>query len=431
MKILILSNTPWSNDNSFGNTYSNLFGGIENLQIANIYCRYGIPNNDIVSKYYYIDERKILKSVITRNMETGIDFERNNIPFDNGSFNLQNSIYKIGRKNRFEFYYFFRNIIWKLGRWKTKKIINFIDNFDPDIIFQPIYYSSYLNDIVFFIKKHTGKNMIGYVSDDVYTNGYFSLSPFYWVNRLMIKPKVKKVIKSCSYLYTVSGIQKKEYKELFKVNTGILQKNAYFTQYIPYKSNFNELKFVYTGNLGDGRIDILFKIAASIEEINNSLKSSIELHVYSGTLLTKKQQKMIQKNNSFKYFGLVDCSQIKTIHDNADLLVHVESFEKKYMRKTKQSFSTKITDYLSASRCIFAVGPKGIASIDYLINNNVGLVSTNYDEIKDKIIEVKDNLDILNRYAESAYNYGQKYNSKDNVQRELLNTIKKYSNTNC
>ena len=36
MKILVLSSTPWTNDNSFGNSFSNIFEGIEDVEIANI-----------------------------------------------------------------------------------------------------------------------------------------------------------------------------------------------------------------------------------------------------------------------------------------------------------------------------------------------------------------------------------------------------------
>ena len=48
MKVLILSNTPWREDNSFGNSFSNIFGNIPNLEIANIFFKYGEPDNNIV-----------------------------------------------------------------------------------------------------------------------------------------------------------------------------------------------------------------------------------------------------------------------------------------------------------------------------------------------------------------------------------------------
>ena len=54
MKILVISNTPWSVDNSFGNSFSNIFEGIPDLKFANIYCRPGAPKNDLDMTYYQI-----------------------------------------------------------------------------------------------------------------------------------------------------------------------------------------------------------------------------------------------------------------------------------------------------------------------------------------------------------------------------------------
>ena len=50
LRILILSNTPWDNSNSFGISFSNIFSLIFFLEIAYIYCRYGEPDNCIVKK---------------------------------------------------------------------------------------------------------------------------------------------------------------------------------------------------------------------------------------------------------------------------------------------------------------------------------------------------------------------------------------------
>lgn len=61
-----------------------------------------------------------------------------------------------------------RAIIWKIGRWKSKEFIDFIDDFNPDLLFIPVYYSHYIHDINFFIKDRLKIPAVGYVSDDVY-----------------------------------------------------------------------------------------------------------------------------------------------------------------------------------------------------------------------------------------------------------------------
>lgn len=103
-----------------------------------------------------------------------------------------------------------RDFVWKIGRWCSPELKAFIDDFKPDVIFQPIYYSNYISDIALFIKKYTGVPMVGYISDDCYTLRQFNLSPLYWIDRLHKRKKVKQVFMSCEFVYVISEIQKRE-----------------------------------------------------------------------------------------------------------------------------------------------------------------------------------------------------------------------------
>ena len=48
MKVLVISRNAWDDANSIGNTLSNLFAGIDDIEIANIYFRASKPNNNII-----------------------------------------------------------------------------------------------------------------------------------------------------------------------------------------------------------------------------------------------------------------------------------------------------------------------------------------------------------------------------------------------
>ena len=71
MKILVISNTPWSVDNSFGNSFSNIFEGIPDLKFANIYCRPGAPKNDLDMTYYQITEKSLIKNLLNKSNPSG------------------------------------------------------------------------------------------------------------------------------------------------------------------------------------------------------------------------------------------------------------------------------------------------------------------------------------------------------------------------
>ena len=50
MRILVISSTTWDVSNSFGNTFSNLFDGMSDVEIYNICCRNGNNNNNVVKE---------------------------------------------------------------------------------------------------------------------------------------------------------------------------------------------------------------------------------------------------------------------------------------------------------------------------------------------------------------------------------------------
>ena len=67
IKILVISRTPWDNNNSFGNTFSNLFEGMHNVEIYNICCQKGNNSNRIVKKALQLTDRSVFYSIFNSN----------------------------------------------------------------------------------------------------------------------------------------------------------------------------------------------------------------------------------------------------------------------------------------------------------------------------------------------------------------------------
>lgn len=417
MKVLVLSNTPWSIDNSFGNSFSNIFGGIEGLEFANIYCRYGEPNNDIVKKHFQITEKSLLKNLKDNRYPSGNEvFGTVQMDTLNAS---EKKLFDCARNKRLQIFFWLRDIIWKIGRWKSPELKKFITDFNPDVIFQPVYYSNYINEIALFIKELTNIPMICYVSDDVYTLRQFSVSPFYWIDRIIKRRKVKKVVEQCEYLYVVSDIQKQEYEKCFKKKCLVLTKGADFTSKNDVKEKINiPIKLIYTGNIGGGRWKSLASIGKQLCKINHA-EIKAHLFIYSTTPMTKKMNKALNVENTVFFMGGVPSRKIPSIHKDADVLVHVEPIDLKGRLQVHQSFSTKIVDYFHAARCVFSVGTKDMASIDYIIKNDAGIVAKNKVEIKNKLVEIINNPYIILDYANKSWNCGKRNHQIDIIQNSV------------
>lgn len=427
MKILVLSDAVWNENNCFGNTFSNIFGNVENIEIAHICCAAGIPGNNIVKHCFQITESLLIGNFLNKNKVPGREIEH---LCDNDKIEQSTYINKLtifAKKHRAMIFFWIRNLIWKLGNWKSGTLIKFIDNFAPDILFLSLSYSGYLNDIVQFVKQHTNKPMVGYVSDDIYTLRQFSLSPLYWINRLYIRDKVKKMVEQCTYLYVISDIQKEEYKKCFNKECKILWKGAKFENKLSSHFVGYPLKLVYTGNIGVGRYKQLALIGQALCNLNQA-GIRAKLDIYTMTPMTRKMKKALDIPGAVNVKGGISPAEVIKVQDDADILVHVESFDLKSRLAVHQSFSTKIVDYFAKGKCIFASGPRDVASIDYLIRNDAAVVATNKYEIVTKLKMLVDNKELIFEYGDKAWECGKRNHQIKDIQDMLYNDLEEIVN---
>lgn len=423
MKILVLSSTPWNKDNSFGSTYSNLFEGIDNLDFANIYCSYGIPKNNINSIYFQINEKRLLRNLFDRNIKTGETIEKvdKDIDLSCKEEGVLNSI----KKKRWRIFFWARRFLWYIGRWKSKELHEFISDFKPDLLFVPLYHSTYLNNIILYIKKLSGVKMVAYVSDDIYTLKRISINPFFWTDRLSTRRMIKKVVNQCEYLYVISEIQKLEYEKIFKKECKILTKGETFViNDQDYKTKYKyPKKIIYTGNIGAGRWKSLSYIVRALEKINMK-EIKAQLYIYSMTPCTGTMKKSLTSKNNVFLMGGVSSEMIPSIQKDSDILVHIESTNLNERLEVRHSFSTKIVDYFKVARCIFAIGKSDVASIDYLLKEDAAIVAQSKEVVFNKLNNLINNDELIIEYANKAWECGERNHQIDDIQRNLYCDLK-------
>lgn len=423
MKILVISSTPWSSNNSFGNTYSNLFKDIPGLTFASIALNPVTEVDPIVSSCFSISEKDLVENMLHVTRKTGHEINLEILasrPISGSEAKkLDLSVKSFARKKRWMLLFWARDFIWKFGRWNSPDLRHYLDTVQPDLIFQPIYFVPHPNVIAQYVKRYTDAPMIGYVSDDVYTLHRFSLSPLFWIDRLIKRRKVKETIQQCELLYVISQLQKQEYEKIFRVPCKILTKSLDFSCDPPVKSQYHSpLKLVFAGNIGTNRWKSLAMIADALEQINQSGVRA-QLYIYTTTPLTTKMEKALQRGMSSFVMGAVPASEILKIQTDADILVHVEALDLKNRLVVRQSFSTKLVDYFKAARLIFAVGPRDVASIQHLIDNDAAVVASNQKEIYVKLKKIIETPQIIADYGKKAYECGRKHHNKEAMQSML------------
>lgn len=414
MNILVLSNIEWSDNNAFGNTMSNLFSGISDMELASLYRRSSLPNNSVCKKYYKISVSSVLKKFFSPE-KIGTYFEtdgkiRNNVTeSDDSEKKAISFIHKFKLNN---ILYFAEDMIFATKRWENDKFKSFINDFKPDIVFSFAKASKTHLLFINTVKKYCPEcKCVSFIVDDICSS--------------FKSKKHKKIIagqlQQASKVYAITSSLKRKYEELFDVEIDILTKGCYFDLHV--KEKHNPVKtIVYAGNLLYGRDKTLMELGKAIKEHNENSESKLFLKIYSPTIVDESVKDAMNVPGASEFMGAVPYNEIVEILNEADIALHVESFDEKQQTIVKHSFSTKITDCMQSGSVLFSIGPDGIASIEAAKNIDGAFCATNSKEIVSEIENIVDS-DLYDN-AKRIRAYALEHFAIDRIQEKIVKDFK-------
>ena len=148
-----------------------------------------------------------------------------------------------------------------------------------------------------------------------------------------------------------------------------------------------------------------------------------ELLIYTQSMMEVGMQEAFSYCNSLKLCGSVSSIEVLKIQQDADVLVHVESFSKQSVFETKMSFSTKLVDYMMAGKIIFAIGPMEVNSLETLRNHNLAITACCDDEVKKQVLAIKNGEVDTKSLTASIHKYITTYRDKIIIQKEMFNRL--------
>lgn len=360
-KILIISHNPLSEVYNNGKTLVSIFKGVPEKNIYQIYLNADQPDYSEECHYLQINEKQIISSIIHRNNHCCKEIKPGGSVVS-GSTVVKTKSFAINTKR------LLREVIWKTGIWKTN-LNEWLKDKTFDVVFFMAGDGLFAYDVYRFVMERISAKGCLFFTDD-YVIGRPSYSPIALLRQLLLKKKIKKSLMLVDELYVISDEMKKAYAELFGRDGYVIRnysiEKAIIVESKQIDSEPKQLVMVYAGGLHYNRWEILSRIARALEKINRSNDIKCILKIYSAQNISSDIVDRIAIDGASEFCGSASSSEIANIYANADILLHVESFDKKSIAFTKYSFSTKIPEYLSAEKCVFAVGPADVASIEFL-----------------------------------------------------------------
>lgn len=405
-KILVCSLNSW-NSRVGDNTFSILLEDCSRENIAVLFIREDEPDSKVCNKYFRISEDLVIKSILNSKVITGRQVTVQEQNTKNVSASLVNAY-----KNKSGILYYpklvIREILWCLGKWKSKELDSFIDDFNPDIVLFEMSRYIHLNRIIKYIIERTGAKGVGCFWDDTFTYkqekglGYKFL-------RFFQRKSLMSLSKRTDDFFAITPKTKREADTFFRINSVVLTKPILSD--VPFGDTMisKPIKLLYTGNLGIGRLNTLKIIVDAIAG-----DSDFILDVYTNTHLSDSERKDMETSNS-QIHDAVSQAEIFKLQRAADVLLFLEDVSEDNLI-ARLSFSTKITDYYSAGKCIFAVGNKDLAPMELLKELDSALIANTATEVATCVNQLK-NKEIIRYYAERSYAIGREQHSISNIKK--------------
>ena len=420
-KVLVIGINAWRED-ATAHTLMNIFKCWDPDKLALIYTRADLPDTEVCHRYFQISESKILHTLGRPWKKIGNKVE-NTRSQNNSEILNEHERYKKMHKVKLPFLPLAREFVWKFGNWKSPALKSFIDEFNPDIIFAPIYPVAFMGRLQRYIADYTGKPVVGYLADDNYS--YDSCHNIWnYTHRFWLRKHVGNLARRCKEIFVIVDKEKEDTDTRFNQKSVILTKGIDFS-----KKSYREhtpkypIRFVYTGNLIIGRGSTLAMLAEAINEINaDSVKA--ELFIYSQT---EPDAAMLKKlNNGASHFcGFIDRNEVDRVQEEADVVVFAESLRGKTANAAQLSFSTKITDYLANGKCILAIGREYIAPIDYFRRNDSAIIANSEEEIVAAVKKIVESPQIIKKYGKKAYDCAVRNHKQEDIDKRFIETMKR------
>lgn len=414
--LLVITVNAWSDKIASGNTISNHLGGWDKSKVSNLFLRNEEIDNNCCERYFKISEKNIINSFLSKR-ELGVEVQYSK-EINSQSFSkilktskIKNFLIRI----RPAFILLLREILWKVGFLRKSKLDSFLKKNSPDVIYIFCPSLIYGHRILHYCHKITNAKVVVFFGDENYS--YKNYWPLSFIYQFYLRYWIRKTISISSINYAATPELSDYYSCISGKKFKVLYKGISILPPAP-KIYSKPLKIVYAGNLLYNRWRTLSLISNAIEEVSVDKQNEFELSIYSGTPLSKEMDKRLNTKYT-SVLGAVSFNKVKKIMEDADIVLHVEAFDKKNIQKTKYSFSTKITDCIQSGNCVMGVGPSELASINFLKNSKSAIIANTYSEIVSQLQNISLDNKIINDCRIKMYDFSKELFDLDSIRESI------------
>lgn len=431
MNVLIISQPVLSYSNNMGKTLMAYFSAFPANNVSQFFLRQGEPTNtDVCENYYRFSDLDAVKSILNHKIR-GTVFDKTQIvpPVVDEPENIKlDDAYKLGAAHK-AWMLLARDTIWKLSNWKNKKLLAWLDSMNPDIIFLAPGDGAFSYRLADEIARYLSKPLAVVCMDDYFINNRNKGELLGGIRQKLFMNVVNKTIQNAAAIFTICDEMNKAYTNLFHKQCVTLHTSA-DNKSMVLKSDASRVSYI--GNLSCGRYKTLLELGRAISEINDDTLTKV-IDVYSGS---KEAEYISPLKNApgINFRGAIPAEQVPEVMSESVMVIHTESFDPAMKELVRFSVSTKIAESLMYGPCLLAYGPEGIASIDYLKENNAAYVISRPEDLEKGLEKILTNKELREQIVRNARALALKNHNTDvnprKVRKWLQEVVDKSQNEN-
>lgn len=378
-RTLIVSHNPFSSTLNNGKTLAMLFGDWPSERLAQIYLHPMRPDSRACSRYWRTTEIDLWRSFWRRGARRapGGPVEpataEHHCPITHAS-----KLFARLRGLNSPSLECLRECAWLGRRWYTDALRRWIHDFQPELLFFQTSGSVFSYRLVLTLAHDFKLPLVLHVTDDYLGQRAPPLNPLgRWRHRALLHSARDAFAQSALRL-VIGDAMADDYRQRYGgecfVQMNCVDKNT-ATYAPPRPSVGRPVRLVFLGGLHLQR----WRAVRAIGQVLGKLQAegiACEFLLYTNPMSFDLYGKKLAMPACMRFAGWAAANELFDIMAQADVLVHVESFDRRNRAYTRLAISTKIPEYLMAGRCVFAYGPGELASMRYLKDNAVGVAVT-------------------------------------------------------
>lgn len=381
-RLLIISHNCLSETGSNGRTLGNYLKGWPREKIAQFYIHAEQPDFNICRNFFCLTDSEVGKSIVKRKVAGKVVEERE-------KQDVTSKTEFIHKNNKNSILFLLRDIVWKSRLWNKKKLEEWLEEYNPEVILVQAGDAGFLfklaeqigrkykASIVVYNTEGYYFKKVSYLQDDKFTKKFYPI-----LNKRFRKDYDSLIKNSKAEIYNCALLCE-DYRKVYKKENYMIMNASQFTQEPLREDKKNTI--IYAGNLGLMRHKSLIEFAEALNKVNPDMI----IEVY-GKAKEQYVADELKRCKFIKMQGFLPYDKLKEKLSESKYLLHVESFDDFYKEDLKYAFSTKIADSLAVGACLFVYAPKNMAVSQYLKGTNAAVLITDKKDLERKIRECID-----------------------------------------